>query len=122
MKTLLKTAREKKGFKTREVSRLLSIDQALISKFESGQRTPTKKQVEQLSQLLEIDFEILMTAWLKEKIRQAISGETLGLKALQEVERELNPKTATNQAVNQLFEEMEALKTKMEALRNTQGS
>ena len=122
MKTLLKTAREKKGFKTREVSRLLSIDQALISKFGSGQRTPTKKQVEQLSQLLEIDFEILMTAWLKEKIRQAISGETLGLKALQEVERELNPKTATNQAVNQLFEEMEALKTKMEALRNTQGS
>ncbi len=122
MKTLLKTAREKKGFKTREVSRLLSIDQALISKFESGQRTPTKKQVEQLSQLLEIDFEILMTAWLKEKIGQAISGEALGLKALQEVERELNPKTATNQAVNQLFEEMEALKTKMEALRNTQGS
>lgn len=122
MKTLLKTAREKKGFKTREVSRLLSIDQALISKFESGQRTPTKKQVEQLAQLLEIDFEILMTAWLKEKIRQAISGEALGLKALQEVERELNPKTATNQAVNQLFEEMEALKTKMEALRNTQSS
>ena len=120
MHTLLKKARETKGFKTREVATLLQIDQALISKFENGQRTPTRKQVEQLAQLLEIDLELLLVAWLKEKIKQVIAEEPLGLKALQEVEKEINPIKENNKVVDLLFEEMEALKTKMEAFRNSQ--
>ena len=120
MHTLLKKARETKGFKTREVANLLKIDQALISKFENGQRTPTRKQVEQLAQLLEIDLEALLVAWLKEKIKQVIAKEPLGLQSLQEVEKELNPTTENNKVVDLLFEEMEALKTKMEAFRNSQ--
>ena len=122
MNTLLKKARETKGFKTREVANLLKIDQALISKFENGQRTPTRKQVEQLAQLLEIDLEALLVAWLKEKIKQVISREPLGLQALQEVEKELNPTKENNKVVDLLFEEMEALKAKMEAFRNSQTS
>ncbi len=120
MHTLLKKARETKGFKTREVANLLQIDQALISKFENGQRTPTRKQVELLAQLLEIDLEVLLLAWLKEKIKQVIAEEPLGLKALQEVEKEINPTKENNKVVDLLFEEMEALKTKMEAFRNSQ--
>ncbi len=120
MHTLLKKARETKGFKTREVANLLQIDQALISKFENGQRTPTRKQVELLAQLLEIDLEVLLVAWLKEKIKQVIVEEPLGLKALQEVEKEINPTKENNKVVDLLFEEMEALKTKMEAFRNSQ--
>lgn len=122
MHTLLKKARETKGFKTREVANLLKIDQALISKFENGQRTPTRKQVEQLAQLLEIDLELLLVAWLKEKIKQVIANEPLGLKALQEVEKEINPIKENNKAVDLLFEEMEALKAKMEAFRNSQSN
>ena len=68
MKTLLKEARELKSLKTREVAQLLGIDQALISKFESGSRKPTKDQVIKLATLLEIDFETIMVSWLKEKI------------------------------------------------------
>ena len=122
MNTLLKKARETKGFTTREVANLLKIDQALISKFENGQRTPTRKQVEQLAQLLEIDLEALLVSWLKEKIKQVIAGEPLGLKALQEVEKELNPTTENNKVVDLLFEEMEALKAKMEAFRNSKAN
>ena len=122
MQTLLKKARETKGFKTREVANLLKIDQALISKFENGQRTPTRKQVEQLAQLLEIDLEALLVAWLKEKIKQVITREPLGLQALQEVEKELNPTKENNKVVDLLFEEMEALKAKMEAFRNSQSN
>ncbi len=117
MKTLLKTAREQKGLKTREVSQLLKIDQALISKFENGLRHPTKKQIAQLSELFGIDYETLMVAWLKEKILDEIKDEEFGLKALIEVEKELNP-AKNNDVINQLFEEMDALKNKMEALRN----
>ena len=120
MHTLLKKARETKGFKTREVANLLNIDQALISKFENGQRTPTRKQVEQLAQLLQIDLELLLVAWLKEKIKQVIAEESLGLKALQEVESEMNPTKENNKVVDLLFEEMEALKAKMDAFRNSQ--
>ncbi len=120
MHTLLKKARETKGFKTREVANLLNIDQALISKFENGQRTPTRKQVEQLAHLLQIDLELLLIAWLKEKIKQVIAEEPLGLKALQEVESEMNPTKENNKVVDLLFEEMEALKAKMDAFRNSQ--
>jgi transcriptional regulator with XRE-family HTH domain len=56
-----------KGLKTREVAQLVGIDQALISKFESGNRRPTKEQVVKLAILLEIDFESIMVSWLKEK-------------------------------------------------------
>jgi ribosome-binding protein aMBF1 (putative translation factor) len=40
-------AREQKGSKP-EVAQLLGIDQALISKFESGTRKPTREQVVKL--------------------------------------------------------------------------
>lgn len=122
MHTLLKKARETKRLKTREVANLLKIDQALISKFENGQRTPTRRQVEQLAKLLEIDLELLLIAWLKEKIKQVIDEEPLGKKALQEVEKELNPTNNNNKVVDLLFEEMEALKAKMEAFRNSQSN
>lgn len=120
MKLLLKNARELRGFKTREVARLLVIDQALISKFESGQRQPTKKQIVQLAELLEIDFETLMIAWLKEKILHAIANEACGLKALHAAEKELNPKPTDS--IDILFDEMDALKNKMEAFRKSQNS
>lgn len=120
MHTLLKTAREQKGLKTREVSNLLGIDQALISKFENGQRTPTKKQIAQLSELLDIDFETLSIAWLKEKLLKEIEGEAFGIKAFEAAAKELNllqPKQNT-QAIDDLFEEMNVLKSKIEGLRN----
>jgi transcriptional regulator with XRE-family HTH domain len=50
-----------KGLK-REVAQLVGIDQALISKFESGNRRPTKEQVVKLAILLEIDFESIMVS------------------------------------------------------------
>lgn len=68
MKTLLKNAREQKGLKTREVAQFLGIDQALVSKFESGTRKPTREQVVKLAALLEIDLETIMVSWLKEKL------------------------------------------------------
>jgi len=89
MKSLLKNAREQKGLKTRELAQLAGIDQALISKFESGTRKPTKDQVTKLSQLLEIDYETLMVVWLKEKILYEIGDNEFALKALLLVEQEI---------------------------------
>ena len=80
MKTLIKNAREKKGLKTRELAHLMGIDQALISKFEAGTRKPTKEQVAKIASLLDIDYETLMVAWLKEKILYEIGQDEFALK------------------------------------------
>ena len=122
MKALLKNAREEKGLKTIEVARLLQIDQALISKFESGQRRPTKIQILKLSELLEIDRKTLLIAWLTEKILHEINGEEFAIETLTMVEKTINPKskpeTKTDPvALQKLLDEMDALKQKFEGLR-----
>ncbi|HLA55079.1 MAG TPA: helix-turn-helix transcriptional regulator [Flavobacterium sp.] len=121
MKNLLRNAREAKGFKTRELAQMSGIDQALISKFESGTRTPTKAQVKKLSELLDIDFEPFMLLWLKEKILYEIKDEALGLKALKAAEAELtqtpfpSEETELPQQFQKLLDEMNSLKSMLSA-------
>lgn len=54
--------------RTKDAAQTLSIDQSLISKFESSARKPTKKQLIILSDILKIDYETLVIAWIKDKI------------------------------------------------------
>jgi Fic family protein/DNA-binding XRE family transcriptional regulator len=118
MKTLLKDARELKNLKTREVAQLLGIDQALISKFESGTRKPTKEQVLKLAVLLEIDFETIMVLWLKEKIIYEIGQDEFALKAIRAAEEEIKlnysssfKKVAT--PLQKLLDEIDIFKAKL---------
>jgi len=122
MKILLKNAREQKGLKTREVAQLLAIDQALISKFENGSRKPTKDQVIKLASLLEIDFETLMVAWLKEKILYELGQDEFALKALNLVREEMeNSYVAVKKSVSKnllsIFNEIDMLKSKLDQFR-----
>ena len=121
MKDLLKNARELKGLKTRELAQLLNIDQALISKYENGTRKPTKEQVIKLSQVLNIDYETLMVAWLKEKILYEIGNDDLAIKAMYMVQEErveyefLAPKLSVK--LETILNEIDVLKTKLEKFR-----
>jgi Fic family protein/DNA-binding XRE family transcriptional regulator len=122
MKTLLKNAREQKGLKTREVAQLLGIDQALISKFENGSRKPTKDQVIKLASLLEIDFETLMVAWLKEKILYEIGHDEFALKAMKVAEDEIkyirsSAAKKISGDLQKLINEIDLLKTKLDSFR-----
>lgn len=117
MKTLLKNAREAKGIKTRELAQLSGIDQALISKFESGARRPTKKQILKLSEILEIDPNPLLLLWVKEKILDEINGEPQALEALKLAGDELNSENANQAASSELqnlLSEFDALKAKLD--------
>ncbi len=121
MKVLLKNAREQKGLKTREVAQLLGIDQALISKFESGARKPTKEQILKLASLLEIDFETLMVAWLKEKILHEIGHDEFALKALKLAEEQINYIRSSSAkkipaSLQKILSEIDVLKAKLEDL------
>lgn len=123
MKTLLKNAREQKGFKTREVAQILGIDQALISKFESGARKPTKDQISKLAQLLEIDYETIMIQWLKEKILYEIGDEEFALKALLLAEKEIQKKQKTINSsflstIQNILDEIEILKQQIQSFQH----
>ena len=122
MKQLLKNAREKKNLKTREVAQLIGIDQALISKFESGSRKPTKDQIIKLASLLEIDLETLMVAWLKEKILYEIGSDEFAIKAMNLVKEEVEntfgiAKRKLSKSLTIILDEIDALKTKLDAFR-----
>jgi len=122
MKTLLKNAREQKGLKTREVAQLLGIDQALISKFESGTRKPTKEQVIKLATLLDIDLETIMVAWLKEKILYEIGHDEFALKALLVAEQEIRYQSKPTKkklpaTLQKILDEIDVLKTKLDSFK-----
>jgi Fic family protein/DNA-binding XRE family transcriptional regulator len=127
MKTLLKEAREQKNLKTREVAQLLGIDQALISKFESGTRKPTKEQVIKLATLLEIDFETIMVSWLKEKIIHEIGQDEFALKALRAAEEEIKLNSSSSikkvsTLLQQLLDEIDILKAKLNTFPQIENS
>lgn len=122
MKTLLKNAREEKGIKTRELAQLLGIDQALISKFESGSRKPTKEQVAKLAQVLDLDYETLMVAWLKERILYEIGTDELALKAMMLAEEQIKynvsfVRKSISKNLQNILNEIDALKTKLNQFR-----
>nr|WP_298119201.1 Fic family protein [Flavobacterium sp.] len=123
MKTLLKNAREIKAMKTRELAQLMNIDQALISKFENGSRKPTKEQVLKLSKILDIDFETLMIAWLKEKILYEIGDDKeLALKAMKFAEEEIRniasiKKNPISRDLQTILDEIDSLKKQLDNYR-----
>ena len=117
MKTLLKNGRESKGFTTREVSNRLKIDQALISKFESGTRNPTHSQILQLGELYTLDIRQLEIIWLKTRILDFAKKYDFALEALKAAENELSGESVatdpqiTAASIQKLMDDMESLKS-----------
>ncbi len=122
MNTLLKNAREAKGLKTREVAQLLGIDQALISKFEKGTRKPTREQIPKLAKALDIDYEVLMTAWLVAVILYEIRDEEFGSQAMMVAEKilkyeKLEKNSGISNNLQLILNEIDSLKLKLEQFR-----
>ena len=65
---ILKSAREKKKIILRKVASELDIDQSLISKFEKGERKPTKEQLIKLAEFYNLPKQELLIDWFADKI------------------------------------------------------
>ncbi len=115
MKHLLKIGRQAQQLKTVDVARLLAIDTALISKFESGARMPTYIQVLKLSELLKIDQKLLETAWLKERILLLVDNSEVAIDSLQAALKQLGVENPSEElsapSIQKLMAEMETLKS-----------
>jgi transcriptional regulator with XRE-family HTH domain len=72
---IIKTQRESKGLILRQVASALDIDQAIVSKFERGERNPSKEQVEKFAEFYNIDKHKLITSWLSDQIANKIYYE-----------------------------------------------
>lgn len=79
---IIKEARESKDLLMRELAAKIEIDIATVSKFEKGDRNPTRPQILKLSEVLELDVNTLLTLWLRDKILNEVNGEENALKAL----------------------------------------
>jgi len=86
---LIRIARESKGLFLRQVAASINIDQAIISKFERGERKPTKEQVEKFAEYYNLNKNQLITAWLSDKIAYYILDEENGEEALKVAEEKV---------------------------------
>jgi len=115
--------RKERGLLMRELAALINVDPALLSKFESGKRKPTKEQVEVLYNVLGGSKKQWMTLWLAEKIRYEIAGEEFGIDALALAEEAIryeaksNKKIKVDTSFKPLIKELDMLRKKLTAFR-----
>ena len=69
---IIKIERENRGLLLRQVASALDIDQAIVSKFERGERKPSKEQVEKFAEFYDLDKNKLITSWLSDHIANTI--------------------------------------------------
>lgn len=89
---IIRKAREEKGLFLRQVAAEMEIDQAIISKFERGNRKPAKEQVLKFAKFFKLDKEVLLVAWLSDKIAYDLQDEDLAVKVLKAAEQKIKYK------------------------------
>lgn len=123
LKDILKEARTGKSLLTREVANLLGIDQALISKFETGGRKPSREQLVKLAEVYGLNEKEILIPWLGEKIAYELLGEEYGNEALllaDDIVQYNSGKrnAATVQIAKADLQEIDALKKKLNKFRH----
>lgn len=91
--SLLKDQRLEKELSIAEVAVRTRLDPSLISRFESGNRLPTRDHIQRLAQALLMDEQALLISWLVEKLNKVLQEEkqeTVRQQALQLVNGTMN--------------------------------
>ena len=70
----IKNAREKKGYNQKQLSELLNVSQPTVSDWECGRKSPTRKNLVALAELLECSIDYLL---LGERPARRITDEEL---------------------------------------------
>lgn len=86
---IIRAKRESQGLLLRHVAAQLDIDQAILSKIERNERTPTRENIVRLSQVLKLDKEELLIQYMSDKIAYEIADEACASKVLKVAERKV---------------------------------
>ncbi|MFH1298179.1 MAG: nucleotidyltransferase domain-containing protein [Bacteroidota bacterium] len=79
----LRRYRTEQKLPLRAVAAFLDIDQAILSKIETGTRRAARNQVLKLAEFFEIDSTDLLVTWLSDNLVYELQDEDLALKALE---------------------------------------
>lgn len=92
----IRKLREENELPLRIVAAFLGIDQAILSKYERGQRKPTREQVVKLAKFFKVKENDLIVAWLSDKIAYELEDEDQALKALEVAEEKIKYRKKKN--------------------------
>lgn len=96
----IRKLRKEKGVPLRTVAAFLDIDQAILSKIESGQRKSKREQVLKLASFFQADEEEFIVLWLSDKLMYELGDEDNALKALQVAEVRVLYQTLPKERIN----------------------
>lgn len=127
-KNILKEKRKELNLSLTEVSNVLKIDNAIISKIENGQRTATIKQVTLFIQFYNLNKKEVISAWLSDKIFDTIKeyNTEFSLDALKVAEERIkynskNTISTISDTVTPLLIEIDELKITWDKCRPLDG-
>jgi Fic family protein len=89
-------SRKELGFTILKLSTLSGIDQALLSKYENNQRSPSEAHVKLLAECLKLEYAELRKLYLAEKIYSLLEYETNPMEILQAAEDRVEYLTSKN--------------------------
>lgn len=88
-RNIIKEKREGKKLYLREVAALMKLDQATLSKFERGERKPSKEQVIKFAEIYNLNEEELLISWYSDNIVNSLLEEKNAIKILQVAEQKV---------------------------------
>lgn len=86
---ILREHRETRGLLLRQVAAALEMDTALLSKFERNERKPNKDQVLSFAKYYNVNADVMILAWLSDKIAGEIKNEAFAKEVLQAAEKKV---------------------------------
>jgi transcriptional regulator with XRE-family HTH domain len=86
---IIRKLREDQSLLLRQVAAALDVDQAIISKYEKGERKPNRDQVLAFAKFFNVKPDDLLVAWLSDKVVYELEDEDVALKALQVAEEKV---------------------------------
>ena len=72
---IIKEKREEKGLFLRQVSALMELDQAVISKFERHERKASREQVLKFAKIYDLNSDDLIISWRSDKVAYELMNE-----------------------------------------------
>ena len=96
---IIRELREQKKILVKQVAALLEVDPSLISKIERGDKRPTREQIRQLADILVVDENELMIAYLSDRLVYEIRDEDLAMEAIKVAEQKIEYFKKTNSVV-----------------------
>ena len=113
--SLLKEQRIEKELSIAEVAVRTRLDPSLLSRFESGNRIPTRDHIQRLAHALLMDEEALLVSWLVEKLNKVLQEEmqeTVKQQALQLLNGSMNYENLFQQKGSKIALSQERIITK----------